>query len=535
MNKAIDREKLNKVVTYVIYAILCLALVIWTVSYFIRFTSFIGSTAEYRDNAFAGIINAFCNGDNPFSREYFQDDSLPGTLVDNGMIHIFPAVILCRITKLPALLVLYITNFIYSLVAAWLMYRTIMNTLNNRQLACVSSVLSLMYIIRFGMVIGRPDVFALLCQVVIIYLVSRKDNDRLWSTVLVALMAVLTLLSKPHYCMIAMAYALYLIFGRRDYRQLLKYVLSGLVCLFIVLMVLYIFFPAHILISFERYYELFVRVEDNHMGIDPIPYLMDKWRQVIRQYLPFFMLSLAGIGYNIYRKNSFKELTALEQLAFFDMILNVIALFFTGQHTGAGLWYFYFTLLPAINIMGVLAINKFADLKRIYVLMLLMASVWVLYRSVRLIPGQDKVDAWKGGMTQAREIIEPYISDTMYLSPVLSSISDEKGIYNYDHGDDIYVPQATSPLIEAIDAFGFNETVHQHYYDYYDVILDNIANGRYSIIATDPMDVALPGEYKEAFFAAINENYHSIGESSFNTETVRFTITYWIPGRADGE
>lgn len=527
--QTVNKEKLNKVFIYGIYALLLVAVAIWTISYIIRFSSFIGGTAEYRDTAFAGIINAFCDGKNPFSYEYFENSDLPGTLLDNGMIHIFPAVIICRITGLPSLQVLYFTNLLYGIVTAWLMYLIVKNTLSNRMLACVSAALSLMYLVRFGLIIGRPDVFALMCQVIIIYLVSRTDRDRIWSVSLVALLAVLTLLAKPHYCMIAAAYALYIIFGKKDAKQLLIYIGFGLFWLAVVVGLLYIFFPAHILISFERYYELFVRVEDNQLGIDRMAYLMDKWRQVIKQYLPFFLLSFVGIGFNIARKIRFGELSAIEQIALFDMILNIFTLFFTAQHTGAGLWYFYFTLIPAVNIMGILAIEKFADYRKIYVLLVLMASVWVLYRSVRLIPNEQQIHGWRDDNARAVEIVEPYLSETVYLPGVLSPIADARGIYNFDHGDDIYVPQASSVLIDSLSPFRFNETVHNHYYDYYDVIIDNVRNGRYSVIATDPLDMALPGEYRDDFFNALEENYHSIGESTHHTETVNFTITYWIP------
>lgn len=521
-------ESRHKIVKTIIYTLCAIAAVVWFVAYFMRFTSFINCPAEYRDNAFTGIINAMCEGVNPYTFDYVADKVAPGVLLDSGFIHILPAVLVCKLFGTAPLQTLYITNMIYSLIAAYLMYVIVKNATQKGTLGVMSATLSLMYVLRFGMLIARPDVMALLCQIIIIaqMIQAERHDKKNVNLLIIALMAVLIVYSKPHYAMIVLAYVIYLLVGKRDIKSVGILAILGLAWTVVLTVVVWLICPAHITIWIERLYEMFAGVGTNITDSTLSGRLIDKWIQIAKQFLPFGVLIVARGIQRIVHKERYNTLSRLEQFMIIDLVLNALFLCYTGRHVGAGLWYFYFTLLPAINILSMIAIDKMGGDKKTGIVLMMLACLWICYRAVRLVPNTDEMSRWKNNAL-AVESLENYRSDVMYLSPVLVGCSEPN--YVFDYGDQVYVPQKESVLYNILPLLMNNVAVNEAFNEYYEYVIDTIDECGYSVVVTDSVDNAITGEAKEQFENVLNEKYYVADQRDYYTETVNVKLDYWVP------
>ena len=263
-------------------------LIIWSISYFYIKSFFEFIPAEYRDYAFVGIVDAFKSGENPFSYTYFYDNCNPGVIVDSGVIHIIPIIVSALFFDFNILNGLYVLNYIYVLIVAVIMYKIIKKETDNSLVAVISSIFVITCINRQGILITRPDVFALICQLCMVYLAIQET--RKWLHFLVAGVSTwFIVLSKPHYVLVSVAWVLALII-RKKYKDVVKYMISILVTGIVGFILLIRFFPMHIIIWTERVYEMFIGVGNNASSKKSLMYVFSKWLSISKEFFPLLLL-----------------------------------------------------------------------------------------------------------------------------------------------------------------------------------------------------------------------------------------------------
>ena len=217
-----------------------------------------------------------------------------------------------------------------------------------------------------------------------------------------------------------------------------------------------------------------------------------------------------------------------ELLIILDIILNGIFLCYTGQHAGAGLWYFYFTLIPGIIMYICYRLscihNKYINSIGITILLLFCG-----YRLYEISPKSDDIGKWNNNL-QAYEQMQKFdIDKDIYLSPVLVGYAIDNKYYNFDYGDTRYIPESDSPLIDNFSLMKKNKYVHDKYTSYWDQLIEGVEEKKYSLIVLDNIDCAMSESYRKDLYDAIEGNYTAVSKEKYYSERIEYELTYYIP------
>lgn len=524
-------KKIN-IVSNIVLLILVLGII---VSHFLTTLAFVDFPAEYRDAAVIKVADDFANGMNPYSIDYYNTMGVPPVVLDSSFLNVFPAVIFANVFQVSITYSVYFMNFIYFILALLIMYFIIFMITKNISLSLFAVIVEAICLRRHGLLVARPDVLATVFLLLILFLFIYYhlcDRFPWWFIPSIAICCIMVFYLKIHYAMIGVAlFFFFIIFDRKQALRFMFF-LVAFGCGFYIL--IDYFFPMHFSSWVVRIYEMLQGLESNNGGGESgLHYVFTKWYQIFKMFFPIMCLTLFGIVRRVLCFIRKIEANRIEDFLVINIIFNSIALCILGQHRGANLWYFFFMLMPSVIIYAVMVLVSIDIKNRNWVINCIIALSLLLlmnqYKSIlpyRSYGGE--------GHEEAYEIIREHESPNMILSSHLALYSMERDIYNYNYGDNCFLPSLhlENEVIHSI--IPYTNQIREMYSLQAEQILEDINKEKYSLITTDSIDVPL-AEFglSDEFQAALENHYELHKELTTVLDVQNIQTWFWIPKNRD--
>lgn len=501
------------------------------------------------------VIDDFIHGVNPYGTEWLEDmESQPPIYYESGFFHLLPSVLLGKLFHINCFISASLVHAIYVISATFVMIWLVYKTTNCVSLGLLAANLFFFCLNFSDYSNARPDTLCSLCIVSILLLIywdkdyygqyksinnenkSEKNTKLLgmreW---LVALLVVLLLFLKIHYASILFALFFVYIKRKRIFPMLLKGITIFLLTVFITL------------ICFPTFFSTFgVRVLEmlrQNTEVDTIGLMWIRWGELLGLYLFPCLLTIFGMLFPWGKVNSFSmylnnKINILRKddfilLLVINILFNFAALCFMGKWPGNGIIYHETMIMSSVIVsfcMVLSTIWNHCNRQRVkYVLsgIITIVSLFMVYNSQDIISGDFSSLSLRVESREAEiSELDKYYSEHMLLAPEKSFYAMKRGIYQWDYGDQIYLPYdiGSSPRWNML--FPYTNEYRRRNIEYANKMIAMIENQEYSIIITDEYNIL--GKkigLHEEFQQAIENNYETI-----KTEGV---LTYWIPRSPD--
>lgn len=496
---------------------------------------------EYRDAGVVKITAELARGNNPYSLESLYASSEPQVYFASGFFFTsLLAVPLVKCFSVPPTMAMYIVCFFLVVCIIALMYYLVAKYTKNQFCAAFGSLLIVSCLQRSDSLVARGDILAELCILLLIALgldivnVKTKSTD-MWKLILCGILSGLIFWLKPQYVIVAASMFIYLTLN--NYKQGLLFAIYSGVATIVMAIGIYIAFPVFFSIYLVRLGGSGPAILSN--GNSNMGYSLQQFLYLFIFYLPCFWLCLIGMKRYFLlikkawgKQNEVKVLLGGKKTYFvINICICIIAMLQLGKHTGAFLWYHYFTLVPSMIFLAMMTFAEKESSKGRYRNMLLVAVVSLiclapLHRYFDLWDIKQKYTSYK----QAYAVLDKYQSEQMLLSNLLACYSIDHDIYNYIYG---YEPSLRK-IISDSKGIGwltdYNNINFDKNQDYANMILVNMKKKKYSVIVIDqwiePLDsVGL----HDAFMECLSENY-VVAEKVPVFINHQYNLTeFWIP------
>ena len=486
------------------------------------------------------IIQDFVNGINPYGTDWlYEEGSLPATYYESGFFHILPSVVIARLFNVSVYSAAAVTHIIYILSALSVMILCV-NKMTGSPLLSALAADMYNFCLNTSLTTNvRPETLCSFCIVLIIYLLTfdseKKDSVQTGTMVrewIIAFLCVLLVFLKIHYASIIAALFFVFLYRKRLWNIIYKTATIGILTTVICV----IFFPTFFSTFGVRVIEM---LRDN-TEVKTIADMWRKWLSLFLLYpLPFILVVLRGVLPESFAKapgfvkryftDKKDKLLGSEMSIFFtaNVIINFIALCFMGKWPGNTITYHCVMIMPTLIIASVLIIKYYSsknDKLGFYIysgFTLLTVAMLVSNNHIKKIDFskyQTKLEAREN----ERAELDKYKSDNMLLSPKKAFYALENDIYQWDFGDQIYLPYniGTSPRWNFL--FPYTNLYRDRNIEYANKMLEMIENKEYSIIITDDYNIlGMKLGLEDAFKEAIDYNYKIIKEEG--------SLIYLIP------
>ena len=478
------------------------------------------------------VISDLANGVNPYGTEWLDDpNALPPTYYESGFFHIFPAVLITKL-GLSVFISQSVTNILYVILTMVMSFISIKLMTGNVPFGLLTSSIMYYVVNSRDYALTRPDTLCtciILLIICIIYRDSKKSEKKHeW---LIAFLCVLQVFLKIHYGSITVAVVVYYFLKsfRKDEKE--KYKIPCWITLGFKAAIITGIMIAFTQICFPTFFSTFiVRViymaKMNTENPD-FAYLMGKWIEIFIRWWPVVIPMIAGLIISVTNliRNKQNDYTDKQIEIFFivNTIVNIIALCYMGMWSGNGLGYFNVMLVPQLVMGAIYFINKWKDNSKEKkfinivtgaVCIVLIAVTVYHNRDIKFTPhGQILYDY---GNEEVRAYFDGFGDGELLLSPNYAWYSLTTGRYQWDYGDQIYMPFdiGTSPRWNFL--FPYTNRYSARMREYANEMLDKVNNKEYAVIITDDYNkLGLNLGLEEAFENAINENYQQDPETGF--------------------
>lgn len=534
MKQVRERSNMNNILLWVMNILLIL-LLIYEVACMIY--SGVVNVAIGETRMSTKVIDDLVHGINPYGKEWLSDsNSLPPIYYESGFFHLLPSVLIAKFFPCNTFAAATITHCSYVILALAMMYFCVYSITKEISLGLIASNI-FFFCLNVSVVTNvRPDTLCSLCIITIILLIywdsdyyssvyslsDKKAKPKLsvcaeireW---LVAILGVLLLFLKIHYASIL--FALFFVYLRR--KRIFPMIIKGAIIGIITLFVTQICFPTFYSTFIVRVIEM---LRDN-TEIKTITSMWMKWGSLIRLFPVVFFLLLVSFLFikdlKIIYKNDFILLLII------NIVFNILALCFMGKWPGNGIIY-HKTMLMASAIVAAMMVvknleNKYIKLNWILEYGIAIISIICIYACQNDIKFDfqslpKRIDSRKVEFAE----LDEYKSDNMLLAPEKSFYAFANGIYQWDYGDQIYLPYdiGTSPRWNFL--FPYTNEYRRKNTEYAMHMIEMIENKEYSIIITDEYNVlGRKIGLEEQFQEAIESNYEVLKTSG--------VMTYWLP------
>ncbi len=478
------------------------------------------------------VISDLATGLNPYGAKWIDDpNALPPTYYESGFFHIFPAVLMTKL-GLSVFLSQSVTNIIYVILTMIMSFVCIKMMTGNMTLSLLASSVMYYVVNSRDYASTRPDTLCtciILLIICIIYKDSRKSEkiDE-W---LIAFLCVLQVFLKIHYGSITAAVVVYYFIKSLGKEEKEKHRIPCWVTLGCKAALITGVMIAFTQICFPTFFSTFiVRViymaKSNTENPD-FAYLMGKWLEIFIRWWPVVIPMLAGlvISINNLIRNKQDDNTERQIEIFFitNTVVNIISPCYMGLWSGNDLGYFNVMLIPQLIIGAIYYLNKWNNKykdSRVVKAVTFVACVTTI--SVTIIHNRDIKYTPHGpvpydyGNEDARAYFDSFGDRELLLSPDYVWYSLSTGRYQWDYGDQIYMPFdiGTSPTWNFL--FPYTNRYIARMREYANEMLDKVNNKEYALIIKDDYNVLGRNlGLEEAFEKAIDENYEQDEETGF--------------------
>lgn len=490
-------------------AIIIIFLIIFAIELFYLIYNSICSVNVYMTNMSTKVIYDLANGVNPYGKEWLDNTSaVPVTYYESGFFHIFPAVLMMKI-GLSVYTASAVTNIIYVIITMLVAAITAYAYSKNLTLSLLISSVSYFVINSRDFTVGRPDTLCTIIVFLILYLIYKdNENPKSINDYLIAFLCVLQVFLKIHYGSIVVAVIFY--YFMKGFKRFLALGIKAAVITGLMLAFTQLLFPTFLSVFGVRVlYMLKLNAGDSD-----IIYLMKKWLKIVLKYMPFVIIMLVGHAVTI--KKIFKD--SIIGFLFVNNLFNIIGLCFMGMWQGNGLAYFEVMLTPSLLISSVyfvqLGLNelKVKDKKKLANILLsvfiLLSFVLALISNNVLYKNFSSIKESKEARNEMMIFLDKYQDEELLLSPRNSWYSLLRGRYQWDYGDQIYMPFdiGTSPRWNFL--FPYTNKYRGRMTEYASSMVDKINNKEYALIEVINDNVlGLNLGLESAFEEAIENNY----------------------------
>lgn len=485
------------------------------------------------------VIYDFLHGYNPYNAEWLSDaNAQPPIYYESGFFHLLPSVWLGKVFNLECYSAATIVHVLYVLGAMLLMYVCINKITENKTLGLMASAI-LFYCLNVTCYTNsRPDTLCSILILGIIYLIyvdacqeeykkscAKAVNGRYklreWG---VAFFVILLIFLKIHYASIL--FALFFVYLRR--KRVWPMLMKGAILGAGMVAITQLCFPTFFSTFIVRVIEMF----RFNTGYSTWGIMLDKWKHLFWRFPVILILLVIYFIQN--RKKIFQQEFSL--FLAINAAFNIIALCFMGKWPGNGIIYHEVMLLPTAIIVAAMFLQQLkVNGQKIeeqgtkkhtgYVIMFYVLSM------LCILPIFVKNDIRFSFTNLPQQIerrnqefaeLDEYKSEHMLLSPAKSFYALANGIYQWDYGDQIYLPYdiGTSPRWNFL--FPYTNQYRQRNIEYGEKMIAMIANQEYSLIITDTYNIlGIKIGLEEGFQTAIEENYVQIKQEG--------GLTYWSP------
>ena len=481
------------------------------------------------------VIYDLASGVNPYSAEWLSDsEALPPIYYESGFFHVLPSVLLMKIFPINVYYAATVVHCVYVIIALLMMFLVVRRLTKSSVLAALATNLYF-YCLAIGDFANvRPDTLCSLCCILILYLLLR-DKEVTFGSVkgrkliyvpeldkksgyyarewLIAFLCVLLVFLKIHYASIIFALFFYYLKKRR----VLPMIGKGIVFAGLGVLICNLFFPTF----FSTFGVRVIEMLKGNIEVKSIPAMWKKWWQLFCIFPVLFVITVSGIGK--FRKFGKDDLGLFFAI---HILFNFVALCFMGKWPGNGIIYhevMLMTMLIPASMWLVSSWVKESEKLRFVVEILVIASSLFFAFRLEGLPRVDFTSKETAIISRQKQIeeLDKYASDYMLLSPQLSFYAFEKGMYQWDYGDQIYIPFdiGTSPRWNFL--FPYTNEYRRRCYEYCLQMLQLIEEKKYGLIVTDSYNK--PGfklGLDEEFEKTIEENYELIDEG---------TLNYYVP------
>ncbi len=478
------------------------------------------------------VINDLAAGVNPYGAAWIENpNALPPTYYESGFFHIFPAVLMTKL-GLSVFVSQSVTNIIYVILTMMMSFVCIKMMTGSVNLGLLASSVMYYVVNSRDYALTRPDTLCT-CIILLIICIIYKDSKKSekineW---LIAFLCVLQVFLKIHYGSITAAVVVYFFLKSFKKEEKEKYKIPCWVTLGLKAALITGIMIAYTQICFPTFFSTFiVRViymaKSNTENPD-FAYLMGKWSEIFIRWwpvvIPMAASLMTGVVNLIRNKQDNNSERQMEIFFIVNTIVNIIALCYMGLWQGNGLGYFNVMLVPQMVIGAIYYLNKWINkYKDSKVVKTISLSVCVTSIVVTIFHNRDIKYTPHGpvpydyGNEEARNYFDSFGDSELLLSPNYAWYSLSTGRYQWDYGDQIYMPFdiGTSPRWNFL--FPYTNRYIARMREYANEMLNKVNNKEYALIITDNYNVlGLNLGLEEAFKKAIDKNYEQDDETGF--------------------
>lgn len=482
------------------------------------------------------VIYDLGHGVNPYGKEWLKDpNALPPTYYESGFFHLFPAVLLVKL----GVSVYYaqaIANIYHVALAMFAGFLCVKAYTKNRNYGLLAAAITYFVVFCNDYASTRPDTLCVALIYFVMFLIykdyeiqiSGADNKFAYIYEwLIAFLCVLLVFLKIHYGSITAAVVVYyfvkMFRGKGSdtgdhcpaKKKIPRWIYLGLKAAVITIGMI-----AFVQILFPTFFSTFiVRVIEmfkTNVGGKDYAYLMSKWVTIFCMYWPLIIATLLGIGINF--KNVIKN--KIELFIAVNTIINIVALCFMGMWQGNGLAYFNVMLIPSLVVSAFYYVSKLNSVEGgsikglgnwkmiISVIFCVAGLCMAIIYSGNIKPRLWKPVPYDYANQITREYFDSFGDKELLLAPGYAWYSLSTGRYQWDYGDQIYMPNdiGTSPRWNFL--FPYTNEYRGRMQDYCRSMIEKIENKEYGLIILDDNNVlGLFLGLEDEFEQAIEENY----------------------------
>ncbi|MCR5627245.1 MAG: hypothetical protein K6F99_07995 [Lachnospiraceae bacterium] len=476
--------------------LLCIPLLIYIVYFLAELIMHTVSDAnipnEYREAANVLLTRKFLSGENPYSLSALGGE-LPPYIYLYGPVYSLVTAFLSFIFPIDIIVMHYIVTFICVVVSGVLAAAYVWRH-SRSQLAALGAFLFLLICHwRYGFINAVPDSMALMLMILMLYILTETDFK--YKPQVLALLTIIIFFTKQYFVLIAGTVVIYLFIYER--KNLLKYILSGLVMGIIIFAVISLtcplFWTYTIYLAKGPGSGVAGHVTKNGQKVTSLSYNMQQIMSIGGMFLFFFVAETVGVVISAIKR----KFDRADVLMFIHLFVSGVCLVgYLGKNGGAWLSYYLELFVPALIIGALLMMVRHLPDKggAVWVAVSFAAFILVfgftIMRVEQRLPKSPMTDEDYLSWSAAKDIMEENASGEEYLYPLLAYYGIEMDQYIYNSGQPFVVSEKFYKKYHesalAMKYFPYAENIFASHLNYRKTILEKVRNGEYSLVTYLP-------------------------------------------------
>lgn len=393
---------------------------------------------EFREMATVKLANDFSKGINPYSIDLLQADDLP--VINNMYGFLVPLVmslfisVLREISCISALQICELVTLGVEVIGLVFAYKEVFIKTGRQDIAIWSAISIFACYWRYSPVGGAfPDQFGLTLSLIIVYYITKCEEERKCNPVLCAIFVIILFYIKQYFVFIALSIFIYFCINY-SLKRAISFVVSGALLGAISIIVVNYIFPL--------YFTETIPLAQGQTSTGNWQYSLMQIIKLLGKSFAintiFFIVAIVCAFYYIKKRQEKIKVISIELLQVFCVVPFV---FYIAQNTGTiytyylQLWVPYIVICSMVGIDSVLKLIKKPNIKLFLAIPLCISFVisckWNMKWIRQPLLNKKQIADWN----KAYQILNDYASNgEILVSPHLSNYCLDNEIYTAEYG-----------------------------------------------------------------------------------------------------